>query len=517
VTSFSRFASSTTDAEEHQWREAAFVEDTWRAGRRLTLSGGLRLEVVNPQTVNAAGNGGWLDLSTGEVRVAGIGGIGLDGGVKNSLHWAPRIGLTWQVDERTVMRTGYGRSYDVGVDGTNFGETPTQNPPVLIFQNLNAPTDFDSVFRLDQGPPPPGFPQVPANGRIRLPDGVTARALPATVRLPAVDAYNLMFQRRLGSATSVELGYVGNKGTHTYAAGDPTFDVNQPNLNGFPDVPTDARRPFYAGPVAGIGAPFGWTQQILYFCACADTRYDSLQATFNHQFSHAYSLTAHYTLQRVREDDRDYFIYDRSLGLGRPAWDRNSSLVVNSVLELPFGRNRRFLGNAPSFVDRLVGGWKVSVFGVVQSGMPFEVTYRDADADRDTGPNRPDLIGDPHPGSGDGLRTPYFNVIPIGSPGSAFGRPAAGTFGNLGRNVLSGPGYWRVDASLFKQLSVARHATLELRLDVVNVFNHVNLDLPDAEVGVAGNLNPNAGLITATAYSGTDPQRNLQLAVRLSF
>ena len=82
---------------------------------------------------------------------------------------------------------------------------------------------------------------------------------------------------------------------------------------------------------------------------------------------------------------------------------------------------------------------------MLQSGLPFNVGYRDAGADRDVGPNRPDQIGDAQIGSGDGITSPYFNNAPIGAPGSAFGRPARGTFGNLQRSAFRVPSFWNVD------------------------------------------------------------------------
>ncbi|PYQ70428.1 MAG: hypothetical protein DMG04_24685, partial [Acidobacteria bacterium] len=111
----------------------------------------------------------------------------------------------------------------------------------------------------------------------------------------------------------------------------------------------------------------------------------------------------------------------------------------------------------------------------------------------------------------------WFNAAPIASSGSAFSRPAKGTFGNLPRNALTGPGYWRTDASLFKRFSFATGQAIEFRIEAVNVFNHVNLGNPDSEIGVPGNNNPNAGRITSTAYFGLDPQRNFQFAFKYVF
>ena len=91
--------------------------------------------------------------------------------------------------------------------------------------------------------------------------------------------------------------------------------------------------------------------------------------------------------------------------------------------------------NLSEGADRFLGGWQLNANVTVMSGLPFNVSYRDAGAARDTGPSRPNLVGDAQTGSGDGLTSPYFNVAPIGSSGSAFSRPARGTFGDLERNA----------------------------------------------------------------------------------
>src|SRR4029453_9073717 len=113
---------------------------------KLTLNYGLRLDVINPQTVNEAGNGTWVDLSTGQGLVGGVGDINLAGNVENRLNWAPRLGEAYQIDEKTVIRGGYGRSYDLGVFGSLFGHTVTQNLHVLANQILNRPDQLAAVF-----------------------------------------------------------------------------------------------------------------------------------------------------------------------------------------------------------------------------------------------------------------------------------------------------------------------------------------------------------------------------------
>jgi hypothetical protein len=507
VTQFTRFASSNVNARERQWRHFYYGQDTWRATPKLTINYGLRLDIINPQTVNEPGNGGFLDLDTGEIAVAGVGGIGLNGDVENSINFAPRLGIAYQLSNKTVIRAGYGRSYDIGVFGSLFGHSVTQNLPVLAIQDLNAPANFERVFTLAEGPSAPVFPTVPSNGRFPLPNGVAARALPEKQRLPTVDAYNVTVQHELASSLSAEIGYVGNKGTHVFAGNGPAFNANMPSLEGFPGVPQNQRRPFFTR--------FGWTQGIDYFCNCADNHYDSLQAKLTKRFSGSYSMNASYTWSRALGDSDDYFIHDQDLNRGPQDWNRTSVFILSNVIELPFGKNKRFFSGASRALELLVGGWQFNHNTNISSGLPFDVFYRDAGADRDAGPNRPNVTGDVEIFGG---QDRYFDTTPIGASGSVFSRPAVGTFGNLPRNDLRGPGFWNTDASLFKRFNFTERTNLEFRVEVRNLWNHVNLGLPDSTIGVPGNDNANAGRITST-FPGFNPDtmRNFQFALKLSF
>jgi hypothetical protein len=391
----------------------------------------------------------------------------------------------------------------------------TQNLPVLSVQELRAPSNFDRVFTLASGPPPPVFPDVPSDGTFPLPDGVFTRALPEKQRPPTVDAWNVMVQRQLSETMSIELGYVGNHGSRVFAGDGPAFDINQATLNGFPDVPRNQRRPFFNA--------FGWTQGIDFFCNCATNSYHSLQAKFNKRFSDGYSAKVNYTWQRVRNHDGQYFeanlpqhagLFDSDLNYGPPDWDRVHNFVLSLVAEIPVGRGKAYLSDASPGLDAVIGGWQFNTNVIIQSGLPFNVTYAGAGSDRDTGPNRPNLIGDP---DGEQTQAQWFNATPIGSSGSAFSQPAPGTFGDLPRNELRGPGYFRTDASLFKHFNIGGTRQLELRFEFVNLFNTVNLGNPDSEIGTPGNARPNAGRITSTANGNADPMRNIQFGVKFIF
>src|SRR5262249_46191591 len=148
-----RYVSNSTDAAERQKRLFSYIQDTWRITPKLTVNYGLRWEIYFPQYVNAKDNGGFQKLFKGEGLIAGENGVGLNGNVKTALtHFAPRIGISYQVAPKTVIRTGYGRSYDVGVFGVSFGHNVTQNVPVLANQVLNPAQPWLAVFTLDKGP-----------------------------------------------------------------------------------------------------------------------------------------------------------------------------------------------------------------------------------------------------------------------------------------------------------------------------------------------------------------------------
>jgi hypothetical protein len=334
---------------------------------------------------------------------------------------------------------------------------------------------------------------------------------------PTVDAWNVSLERLITATTTGEVAYVGNRGVRVFTGWTLDEPINQPALEGFLEgLPRDERRPFFAGGVRpnvlGLGGAYGWTQEISYASNPARSAYHSLQARLTKRFARGTAFQANYVLQRIEQEQDDYWIYDPALNRGPADFDRTQAFNLMATVELPSIRSGAGSG-WPRLLDALMGGWYLSIVWTAQSGLPFNVTYRDAFQDRDTGPNRPDLIGDP---SGPRSRDQWFNATPIGAPGSAFGRPARGTFGSMPYNALRGPGFQQVDAALGRVMTAGRHR-VEIRVEAVNLFNQVNLGQPDAELGVPGNPNPNAGRITSTAYNGTVPQRNLQFAVRYRF
>jgi len=530
VTNFGRYISTQTDARERQWRHFYYGQDTWRATQRLTLNYGLRLDVINPQTINKAGNAGYLSLDTGQVRTVGVGNTNLAGNVENSFNFAPRLSLAYKPTDKVVIRAGYGRSYDIGVFGSLFGHSVTQNLPVLAIQSVNN-GDFGRAFNLAEGAPaftaffgldrPPiqcplkpgstterdcsAFQNktLPSNGQFFLPNGIAAFVLPDKQTLPTVDAYNVAFQYQLTNTMSLEAAYVGNKGTHVFAGDGPDVSPNQVPIAGFTSG-RDGRfaRPFYN--------KFGWSQDFRYFCNCADNHYNSLQLKLDKRFSNSYSLLMHYTWQDQVQEDGGYFFFDSALNRGPAGWQRDHNFVIAQVYELPFGKGKRFLGGVSRAADSLIGGWQFNSTTTIQSGLPFDNCI-DTSGISDTGTCRPNVKGDVDTGvfreSNGQIR--YIKDL------SVFSKPTTpGTFGNQKRNSLRGPGYWRTDASLFKKFKFTERVEGEFHIESVNFFNHVNLGNPD---GFVSSFTGSGGVINSTAYFGADPQRNFQFAFKLKF
>ena len=523
VTNFSRYVSTSTDARELQWRHFYYGQDTWRVNQKLTIAYGLRADVLNPQTLNQAGNGGFPDLATGEIVVAGVGGNSLSGNIKNSVNFAPRLGVAYQINDKMVLRGGFGRSYDIGVFGTVFGHTVTQNIPVLAAQNLNATDNRSRVFNLTAGPPAPtGFfgittpanrcpiagcifnTSTPSNGRFFIPDGVLLRSLSDKQTLPRVDAYNITFQYQFAKNWSWEIAYVGNRGTNVFVGDNPDLNVNQPTIAGFAaGVPTNQRRPFFQR--------FGLTQDILLYQGYGATnKYNSVQTKLTKRFSNGLSLLTHYTFQKSFNNGGQYFNIDPSVNRGPADFERRNVFVLSQLYELPFGRNHSYLNGIGRVADFFIGGWQVNSNTTWQSGFHFNVEYNGG-ADRDTGPNRPNLTGD---ATIPGTRDQFISR-------AGFTRPAIGTFGNVPRNFFTGPGYFKTDGSLLKKFRFNETVNFEFRLEVVNLFNTVNLGNPDTNLGnptaSGGFSNAAFGRITSTAFFGNDLQRNLQFAFRLNF
>lgn len=504
VTGFQRYVSSATDASESQKRLFWYIQDTWRLTPKLQLNYGMRWEMVFPEKVNAPGNGGQLDLRTGLINVFGVGNVS-DHGIQemNYKNFAPRVGITYQLTPKTVIRAGYGWAYSVGVFGTLFGHNVTQNLPVLANQSLNAPNGFSNVFTLAQGPPSPAFPKADSNGTFKLPDGISGKARPLDVVMPRVMSYNVTVQQQLAKDLSVQVAYVGNSGRHVFNGDGPNFNVNQAAfIVGNSDA--NLARPFYSR--------YGWTQGIDFYCNCATSKYNSLQVQFEKRFQGGLNLTGNYTNQRATDDSGDSFtfLYNRPLGRGSKDWFPHNQFVIAPTFDVPFGKGRKYGNNMNRALDYALGGWTVSAITTYYSGRPFTPGLGNVPTGSirpNQGPgDRPDVgSGDPYSGAVGG-RDGFF----VGGLGKAFLLPANNVFGNYPRNGLFGPQFINVDMSLAKNFAVTEKYKFSLRGESFNVANHTNLGDPNSDLS-SGSV----GKITSIAPSYQ--MRRMQFGFRLDF
>ncbi len=509
VTSFSRFVSTSTNAQEQQKRLFWYGQDEWRPTPKWTLTMGLRWEMVFPETVNGAGNGSTLNLSNGLMYVFGVGGVSSHG--IQSMLWhdfAPRFGAAYQLTPKTVIRGGFGWSYDLGVFGSIFGHNVTQNPPVLSQQQLNAPNNFSDVFSLNQGPTLPVPIAVGSNGTFPLPNGISPKFRPAQSTLPQIYQYNLTVQHQLTNKVAVQGAYVGNVDRHAFiGTGGQTLDPNEPLF--VPGVSnTNLNRPYFA--------KYGWTQGLQYYCDCSNAHYNSFQGQVRINAWEGWTLQASYTYQRAISDgagyDGNYYeVYGpRSAGVGYIGVLPRQQWTFANVYDIPFGKGRRWGSNLNRIADSALGGWELSGITTYYSGFPFSPSLENYGAkggQPNAGPNnRPNKgSGDPYAGSQHN-REQWF----VGGIGSTFLIPTANTFGNYPINVLFGPHFIQQDLSVFKNFKFTERWSFQLRTDARNVFNHTNLGGPNSDV-----QSPNAGQITGIAGGGY--MRQLQFSGTIRF
>jgi len=560
VSSFQRFVSSTTNAVGHQYRTFFYGQDSWRINPKLTVTGGLRWEIYTPEAVPAKGDGGFADLQQGLLRVAGYGNIGLNGNVRNDWKaFAPRVSLAYQFDSKTVLRMGYGRSFDLGVFGSNFGHAVTQNLPVLAAQdiadsNINpaAANNRSAVFNLAVGPPAFNFAPLlgdigngtpPGTLPLLGPTGTANPYIRPTIqRLPTVDQWNATVQRQLTPTLNLSVGYVANKGTHVFAGTGPAYNINQiaagpgtdivqlgpggqavaPGFTGTQN-PNDRRLFNLNGvpsfPYTGTGfTPCCAVDLGNYFGNDANNEYQSLQISAEKRVSWGLQFLAHYTFSHSNQYDSNYYADNPKLAFGPNPFNRNQVFLISAIYDLPIGRGKKFFSDAGRAMDLLVGGWQISNTTTYGTGLPFSPSIGECGLIADAGPCRPNVTPGAKLATGlthaNGNTYWFTPVAPLSYPqaelnanvgvdsctfarpvSGPFSLPACGQIGNNGFNTYWGPHAFYDDMSLSKTFNITERYKAQFRFDAYNLFNHPVLALPGNQC-LDGLGNSSAGQIT---------------------
>ena len=462
---------------------SAFAQDSIRIGSSITLSAGLRYEYNSP-AVDAENRAYLYDPASRSLVQVGTGGIPRGGYTPDRNNWAPRAGIAWDVDGRgtTVVRAGVGLYFDQSAlapsEGLYF------NPPYfdlrLYFPLPGLPLTLDNPF-------PAQFPiLVPPSATTYQPDFQTA----------SVTQWNINVQRQLGRSQLVEVAYVGSGGRHLLRGRDINQAGATPNpVNLRPD-------PRFA--------------DITLLESAAKSEYKSLQLSFTQRLADGVSALAAYTWSSSRDDASGLFTSagdpnfpqdsnNPQADWGRSNYDLRHRLSIGFTCAMPFGTgSRRFADHG--WLSDVLANWEVTGILTVQTGRPFTVALLPEIDNSNTGRSslgfgsndRPNLVGNAqvaNPGPNG-----WFNT-------AAFAVPAYGSFGDAGRNILEGPGYANMNLAVLKQVRLNARARLQLRLEVFNLFNRTNFNLPDNFLG-----SPTFGQI----LSAGSPRR-VQVGARVLF
>jgi hypothetical protein len=457
-----------------------FAQDRWQATPKLTINYGLRYEVVPFTLVAKAGDQSLYDFVNNRILVAGYGPVNARNNIATDWkNFAPRLGIAYRLGAKTVARTGYGISYAPFMFKNN------NVFPSAISQAFQGANTLVPLWPITEGIPDPPVIDWTSGIVPNPPGNISLTASNLTPRRGYTHSYNFTTQREVAGFV-VEASYVGLIGTR-----NPV----QQNLNS-------------AGPgVATAQLPeailFGRTASTTYFDYMVSSAYHALQSKVQRRFAHGDLLTVAYTFSKSLDYAND-LAFDNNIAIalnrGLSSFDRTHNLVISPVISTPFGRGRRYLNHgAPGL---LLGGWQFNGIFIARSGAPVAVSGVRLPANTAiNNTNRPDQLGPAEILGGQGPGQKYFDT-------SVFVEPAAGHWGNAGRNTLRGPGYVNLNAGLFRNFPLPwERYTLQFRLEAFNVTNTPHFGNPSVS-------------FTSAAFgqiSSASGERQARLGLRLSF
>jgi hypothetical protein len=479
---------------------AYYAEDTIKLRPSLELRIGFRGEFTNGWNESHDRSSNWLFDANGVIQSTPF--VGKSPFTVNKAKFlpAPRIGLAWSpFSRKTVIRAGFGIYYSLN-DSISY--RLTQNAPfntVLVQKNI----PLSSIHIVPGTTPPSGSKISPAGVQ---PDLAT----------PAVVAYSLNVQQALTPTTVFSVGYEGSHGYHELLS----IDANVPIPAICPASPCPAGYPAgttYFAPNSPLANPS--LANTTHWFSWGSSSYNGLYLDLTQRLNHGLQLRAAYTFSKSLDEGSSLanaisgttnaFTMNPlqpHLDYGLSSFDVRHSLSINATYELPF--KRKGAGDVSSFLNHIISNWQASAIVTVQTGLPFspQLGFNPTNDGNSRNPIRPSW-------------NPAFsgNVI-LGSPNkyydpNAFTVPLNGTYGNVGRDVVRGPGLNELDLSFSKRIPIAERLNLQFRGEFFNILNHTNLNSPNPIVFTAatGGPSPTAGVITSTTTTARQIQFGLKL------
>ena len=490
----------------------------------MTFNIGLRYEYDEPW-IEQHNKTGTIDLATGQVLYAGSIPTGAppDSGLCSNLacyqpnfrQWMPHLGFAWQASDRFVVRGGYG--------ATSFYEGNSFN------QRLTSITPFIQAVNVSVNAPTPGNVSVPRTAEEGFSGGTTQyggtfNVYPQNIQPAYVQNWNLTFEYALTNTTSLQWGYVGEKGDHVEDYGN----VNQYAING---DPTSA--PFYNNHylgVNGVDASLGiGPNSLLITESRAMMNYEAFQTVLRQRLSHGLEFTFNYTLGRAMTNSFGNYglnvngyngafqnYYNSHADYGPAGYDVRHNVSGTGVYALPFGRGHEYLSHVSRVMDEVVGGWKMSTAFVAYSGFPETITGGSNNSNS-YGSNRVNKYRNLTV-TGRTLQN-WFGTDPSATPCTnpgvdngvcSFGVPAPNVFGTSSNGVVRSPRFLNVDMSAFKDFHITESQTIGFRFDAFNAFNIVSYGNPDTGIS-----DSNFGNVSLQGTRSTE--RHLQFSAKYSF
>jgi hypothetical protein len=480
------------------WRSlegAAFVEDTVKVTPRLELRAGFRSESTNGWN-EAQGRAANYAITSGVLETQPVvGGSALS---KNRAVFLPepRIGLAWDVrgNGKTAVRAGFGLYHGL-LDTLDY--RLDQTAPFNTAESISNIAVSD--LHITPGTTPPAGSKIsPSNVQ---PD----------IDTPAVLNWSLRIEQQIAPHTSLTVGYVGSHSYHQILSEDMNEPVPTYLADGSPFYPAGSKN---ANP--SLANSTSWVSQGV-------GAYHSLVVDVRRSFANGFQFRGNYTYAKNLDDGSAWntsvsgntpayveFPLDPKRDWGPAATDVRHLASLNGSYELPFGPDRHFLGHASRPVNFLAGGWTASAIVALQTGFPFspQLGYNptgNGDTRNPVRPNwNPNFTGSLYP------RTPqhYFNA-------AAFLPPATGTYGNVSRDALTGPGLSELDFSATRNVHFTERLGLQFRAEFFNILNHTNLQTPNevAYTSATSGVSPTAGLVSSTSTTS----RQIQFGAKLQF
>jgi hypothetical protein len=531
-----------------------YFQDDIRLNSRLTINAGLRYELVTPQweSNNRLAN---YDPGTQSLIQASSGSL-YNRALVNmpKLDFAPRLGVAYSLDSKTVVRAGYGINFAQfnreggenllvynlpAIVNTNIVQAPisanpgvigTQKPlPICTAAQANAPyspTNPTPCFRTTTQGYPSGFTS-PANVTAASNLTAQARYIPKNLPTGYVQSYHLTVQRQIGNTSTFEVSYVGEHGVKLQVLAD----LNQSAANAVtstcnPSVTSGcqtlaARRPIPTFTTIEETLPQGFLS------------YNSLQAKFEHRAGHGLYLLNSFTWSRALDNagghldandgDNSRINLANALGERGPSgYNQPLNDVLSIVYDLPYGRGRMWGASAPFVMQELLGGWQVTAINSASSGLPVNITYS-PNSFQQVSPllvQRPNLTGNPVIPKSKRIKiNGNQNLAALQNP--VFGLSGSAVlslpdvnhpYGSAGRNSVRFDPFYQLDLGLHKNFPLYPEGTsFDFRVEAFNLLNQTNYAFPQS------GYSPTSSSFGVVAAGSTFPARILQFAGKIIF